>query len=157
MTNRDSLSEADWELLQRTVEAVTDAVMVAHPGGTLSEVFAVFRGWTEATQMFEGNPFVQELLLVAPDELRERNEASQDEFERSAEDIVNDAADLCRRSVALLNSKNPEDTETFRRVVLFLGEKVARASVEGGFFGIGGKRISDEENQVLERIAAALE
>ncbi len=40
--------------------------------------------------------------------------------------------------------------------MLTLVDRVARAHKEGGFLGIGGKQISDSEQQALDEIAAAL-
>lgn len=156
MANADDITIAEWEYLQRTLEAATDAVMVAQPGGTLQEVFAVFRGWTEASCLFSGNRFVLELLQATPDELRELNEQEYLGAGRNPEEILKDAEERCRRSVALLMTKDPMDAETYRRLVLFLSEKVARATVEGGFFGIGGIRISTAEKKAIQRIAEAL-
>jgi hypothetical protein len=37
-----------------------------------------------------------------------------------------------------------------------VAQAVARAHKEGGFLGIGGKEISDAENQALDEISTAL-
>jgi len=41
-------------------------------------------------------------------------------------------------------------------VLIAIGQRVAEAANEGGFFGFGGERVSDAEKNVLRQIAFAL-
>ncbi len=50
----------------------------------------------------------------------------------------------------------PAEATEYKKWLLALGQRVAEASNEGGFFGIGGVRVSDAEKAALGRIAAAL-
>jgi hypothetical protein len=50
----------------------------------------------------------------------------------------------------------PEETDAYKRFVMTVAQAVASAHKEGGFLGIGGKQISDAENQALDEISAAL-
>ena len=156
MAARDNFTVAEWELLQRTIETATGAIMAAQPGGMVQEVFAVFAGWEEARSMFAGNEFVQELLHISPDELREKNDEEDPESTRTAADILKNAVEKCRACNALLMQRDPADAETYRRVVLFLADKTANAASEGGFFGIGSKPISKAEHFALRELAEAL-
>jgi CRP-like cAMP-binding protein len=151
------MTDAEWEYLQRALEAATDAIMVAHPGGTLQEGIAVIRGWSEAPRVFSDSPFVQALFHSTPHELRQLNDAQNPDPDRNAEEVLADAVTMCRKAVELLKAKAPEDQEIYRSVVVFLMNKVARAAKEGGFLGIGGQRISEEEGSAIRKITAALE
>jgi hypothetical protein len=59
----------------------------------------------------------------------------------------------------LLKGKGATDADMMAYKRLFYGaaEKTAGAAKEGGFMGIGGKRISDKEQAALDEIKAALE
>jgi hypothetical protein len=59
--------------------------------------------------------------------------------------------DLLKRKV------KPEEADEFKKWLLAIGQRVAEASNEGGIFGFGGERVSDEEKNVLRQIAFALE
>lgn len=58
---------------------------------------------------------------------------------------------------AMLDAKaDPGETAEFKQWVLGVGEAVAGAAKEGGFFGIGGEEVSDGEVEALAAIRAAL-
>jgi len=56
----------------------------------------------------------------------------------------------------IVKQKSPADLEAYRQLVLNVAQKVAEASKEGGFLGIGGTRVSKEEEQALAAIKSAL-
>ena len=56
----------------------------------------------------------------------------------------------------LVTSKSEEDGEAYRRWLLYLAEKTAEGSKEGGFLGIGAVRVSDKEKAALDALAQAL-
>jgi hypothetical protein len=55
-----------------------------------------------------------------------------------------------------VKAKRPVDAQAFRDTIVTLSRKVAEASKEGGFLGIGGTLVSAEEEQALGDIAAAV-
>jgi hypothetical protein len=56
----------------------------------------------------------------------------------------------------LVTSKSEEDGEAYRRWLLYLAEKTAEGSKEGGFLGIGAVRVSDKEKAALDVLAQKL-
>ena len=60
------------------------------------------------------------------------------------------------RNAHALAKATPEETDAYKRFVMTVAQAVASAHKEGGFLGIGGKQISDAENQALDEISAAL-
>ena len=59
--------------------------------------------------------------------------------------------DLLRRKVT------PAEADEFKQWLMTIGQRVAEAANEGGIFGIGGERVSEEEKNALRQIAFALE
>jgi hypothetical protein len=57
---------------------------------------------------------------------------------------------------AAVKAKSPVDHKTFGDTLVALSRKVAEASKEGGFLGIGGTRVSQEEEQAIAEITAAV-
>jgi hypothetical protein len=58
-----------------------------------------------------------------------------------------------REAVGVLDRRaKPEEAEAYRAFLLYVANSVAEAAREGGFIGIGGKRVSDEEQRLLERL-----
>jgi hypothetical protein len=72
-------------------------------------------------------------------------------------DIVHRSLDNLRQVSAILDTKAPHDAESFKALLRGISQKVAEASTEGGFLGLGGVRVSDAENATLADIAKALD
>ena len=63
--------------------------------------------------------------------------------------------DELRAVNALLEQKaTPEEAEAFRDWLRATAQATALAAKEGGFLGFGGERVSDDEQQMLERLGA---
>jgi hypothetical protein len=75
----------------------------------------------------------------------------------TADQVRRHALDLLREAVGILYRKAADDeTEGFKRWLYTISVEVANAAVEGGRFGFGGKRVSDEEVAALRQTAWAL-
>ena len=62
-----------------------------------------------------------------------------------------------REGLRLVREKGADqDVEAYKAFVLEVARAAAEAHKEGGFAGIGGKPVSDEEQAVLDEIAEAL-
>jgi hypothetical protein len=59
-------------------------------------------------------------------------------------------------ATAAVKAKSPADAKSFGDTLVALSRKVAEASKEGGFLGIGGTRVSKEEEQAIAEITAAV-
>lgn len=64
--------------------------------------------------------------------------------------------DRCRQAVDLVAKKSPAEADEYKRWVVSLAQKTAEAAKEGGFLGIGGTAVSDEESSAVENLASAL-
>jgi hypothetical protein len=61
-----------------------------------------------------------------------------------------------REASAILNAKAPQEAAGFTAWLQAIGQKVAEASSEGGFLGIGGVQVSDAEKATIADISKAL-
>ena len=59
-------------------------------------------------------------------------------------------------ATAAVKRNSPADAEAFKAAIRSIGKATAEAAKEGGFFGIGGTLVSDEEKAALARIETAL-
>jgi hypothetical protein len=72
-------------------------------------------------------------------------------------DIAKVAAERLRDAMGIVESKgSPEEADSYKKFVMTLAQAAASAHKEGGFMGIGGKEISDAENQALDEISTTL-
>jgi hypothetical protein len=63
---------------------------------------------------------------------------------------------IISEGLAVVRAKSPADATAYRNMVMGVAQKTAEAAKEGGFLGIGGKQVSDEEQAALNDITAAL-
>jgi hypothetical protein len=61
-----------------------------------------------------------------------------------------------RTAALAVKAKSPVDAQSFGVTLVSVGREVAAASKEGGFLGIGGTRVSAEEEHALAEVAAAV-
>ncbi|HEY4369328.1 MAG TPA: DUF937 domain-containing protein [Steroidobacteraceae bacterium] len=59
-------------------------------------------------------------------------------------------------SIDIVARKSPSDAEAYREIILFAAQRAAEAGKEGGFLGIGGTRVSVEEQRAIDAIRSAL-
>ena len=55
-----------------------------------------------------------------------------------------------------MSANTPTEGAAYGRFLVDLARKVAEASKEGGFLGMGGTRVSEAEQNVIDRIQAAV-
>jgi hypothetical protein len=63
---------------------------------------------------------------------------------------------IVQGAAAAVKAKSPVDVKSFSDTMIGLSRKVAEASKEGGFLGIGGTRVSKEEDAAIAEITAAV-
>jgi hypothetical protein len=147
MTTKASFNAEDWALITTAPALAGLLVASSEPGGNLRESVALSRAYAEARGRQPGE-LLEAILTTAP---------SLDAANRpkTPEDIRNAALDQLRRAVRTLD-RVAEDDELveYKRFVYTLAEEVASAHKEGGFLGIGGKPVSENEQKALDSIAA---
>ena len=60
------------------------------------------------------------------------------------------------RAVDIVAAKSEEDSRVFNQWLMYLAQKTADASKEGGFLGIGAVRVSEQEQAALDELAEKL-
>ena len=90
-------------------------------------------------EIVESNPEFDPKEFSGPEELREQG------LQQISE------------TTSILEAKATSDeVDSFRGFVLAVAERVAHAHKSGGFLGFGGTEVSEEEQEALDAIAAAM-
>ena len=160
MALKDGFTAEEWERLAGAPQAVGTAMMLASfsgLGGTAQEALSL--GKTLAVGAAGANELIRE--ICAPEEgpaaqvaLRERVK-ELDARNLNAE-LANLAMGRAKQAVDALKERSPDNVEPYKQWLMRLAFDVANASKEGDFLGIGGKRISDAERQMLETLSQVL-
>jgi hypothetical protein len=138
-----------WNDVRLGAAAVAVHVMGASPSGfagAAKEVMAL--GKTLAAAKKDASP-TSILSLAFETELR------TDDFKKLPQDgagLVN----MARRAMQAVATHSPSDAAAYGRLLVDAATHVAEASKEGGFLGIGGTRVSAQEQQAIDEIRAAV-
>jgi hypothetical protein len=149
MTRKSDFNAEEW---QHVIEGPLSAgllVAVADRGGTLRESLSLARAYAEARRQSGGQELLDD-LVASPPQLDPREFGSADQLREQALKRLREAVELVE------NKAEPDEAAEYKRFVLALADTVAHAHREGGFLGIGGKDVSEQEQSALDEIAATV-
>ena len=162
IVKREDFTLEEWTKLLESLMLAGMAVSAADPNGlwgTIKEALAS-RSALAASKVDSGsNELVK--AVIADFETRQGRSAVQEALRKrvaGAEpvEVVQRSLDTLREVSAILDAKAPADAAAFKACLRGIGQKVAEASMEGGFLGFGGVQVSDAEKATLADIAEAL-
>jgi hypothetical protein len=150
MTRKADFNAEEWSTVVEGPLYAGMRVISADRGGTLRESLALGRAYQEAREGHGESELLDEMVKsppsIDPSRLRE-----------AGGNIAALASERLREAIGILDAKaTPEEIDAYKRFVMTVAQAVASAHKEGGFLGIGGKQISDAENQALDEISSAL-
>lgn len=150
MTRKADFNAEEWSTVVEGPLYAGMRVISADRGGTLRESLALGRVYKEAREGHGESELLDELVKSPPS-------IDPDRVREAGGNIAAVASERLREAVAILEAKaTPEEVDAYKRFVMTVAQAVATAHKEGGFLGIGGKEISDTENQALDEISTAL-
>ena len=150
MTRKAEFNAEEWSTVVNGPVYAGMQVIAAERGGTLRETLAMGRVYQAARERHGDNELLDELVASPP--------AIDPERVRDAGENIGDiTAGQLRSAIGILQGKaSPAEVDAYKTFVMTVAQAVAGAHKEGGFLGIGGKQISDAENQALDELSLAL-
>jgi hypothetical protein len=149
MTTRTDFDPEEWQTVVGAPAIAGIIVSAAERGDTTREATAIAQAYGEAQKAHPGFDLLGEIVARSPEGL-----PSEPSVHEGAE---GDGLKQIQTAVALLEAKaTPEEVDTYRRFAFEVAERVALAARSGDVLGIGGKLVSDAEQEALERVAEAL-
>jgi hypothetical protein len=150
MTKKADFNAEEWSKIVDGPLYAGMRVISADRGGTLRESLAMGRVYQEARQHHGESELLDELVKSPP-------AIDPDRVKEAGGDVAALTSKQLSEAVSILGQKaTPGEVDAYKRFVMTLAQAVASAHKEGGFLGIGGKEISDAENQALDEISKAL-
>jgi hypothetical protein len=150
MTRKADFNAEDWSTVVDGPLYAGMRVIAAERGGTLRETLAMSRVYQQARASHGASELLDELITSPPAIDPARLGAHGENLGAAV------AAEL-RKAITILEAHaSTAEVDDYKRFVMTVGQTVAAAHKEGGFLGIGGKPVSDAENQALDEISAAL-
>ena len=161
MAKKADFTPEEWQRILSLPQVAALYLALASPSnpvGLAQEMIASTKGIAEALKASSGN----ELIDAVAADIREK--AEKRERLESPLKTSNDLGEMkaqclqaCREGAALLSQKAPAEAQAYKQWVYQAAQNSANAAKEGGFFGIGGERVSEAETAALRDIAAALD
>jgi hypothetical protein len=150
MTRKAEFNAEEWSKVVDGPLYAGMRVIAAERGGTLRETVAMSRVYQEARKGHGESELLDELIKSPPS-------IDADRIQAAGGDIAAVTTQQLHDAMAILEAKaSPTEVDDYKRFVMTVAQAAASAHKEGGFLGIGGKPISDAENQALDELSAAL-
>ena len=131
------------------------AITLADPGGpveALKESTAALQTLIEASKADTYGAFVQEVARDVAERAQNRENPLAG-FKPDRQNTAQAVLDELRGVEYLLRTKATEQEHAeFREFLRVAAQRTALAAREGGFLGIGGERVSEREQEMLETI-----
>jgi hypothetical protein len=122
------------------------------PIGVVKEALAVVKAVTESAASTSN-----ELIKILAEEIKARGgKPDMPELPAEREGVRAALIDSCKRAAAVVAQKSASEADEYKRWLVALARKTAEASKEGGFLGIGGTVVSEEESSAVKELASAL-
>jgi hypothetical protein len=147
MTTKASFNAEEWAVVTTAPALAGLFVAASEPGGQLRESVALSRAYAEARNKQPGE-LLEAILTTAPS-------LGPSDTPKTPDAIRDRALNDLRRAVRVLDRvAHDDELVEYKRFVYALATEVAHAHREGGFLGIGGKPVSENEQRALDAIAA---
>lgn len=159
MANKANFTPDEWKILSQAPAMAGLVVVAASPSGPLGviqESMAVGKILADTKTHAASSELVNALVAdLATPEGRQAMQLTELRG-KSPEQIKIHALDACTKAAMLLDQKAPAESPAFKRWLQTIGQKVAEAAKEGGFLGIGGTPVSEQEKTALSDLNKSL-
>ncbi len=146
MTTKAEFNAEEWSLILEAGPTAAMVVIRADKGGTIRESLSIGKTYAAEQQ----NAAATELLAAI---VADRPELDTKRYTDPSE-IATVGLQRVRGAVDTVAQKGTQlEVEDFKRFLYEVARHAAEAHKEGGFLGIGGTRVSEEEAEALQRLA----
>src|SRR3712207_4547 len=151
MTTKADFNADEWATVVEAPLLAGVRVVAAERGGTIRETIAISKVYSAARQSHGENALLDELAASPP-------AIDQQKLQSNAGDPARASSERLRAARAIPNEKGaPEGVEAYKTFVLSVARAAAEAHKEGGFIGIGGRRVSPGEQAALDDLRSTLD
>jgi predicted outer membrane protein len=145
MAAKSDFNADEWSTIVEGPVLAGMRVVSAGRGGTIRESLAIGKVYAEARRSQGENALLDQVVASPP--------AVDPQKLQGADDLSAAVSERLREALRLLEEKAaPEDVDAYKQFVLSVARAAAEAHKEGGFIGIGGRQISEEEQAALDEL-----
>jgi hypothetical protein len=155
MTTKADFTEEEWTRLGRAPLVAGMAITFADPGGpieVIKESSAALKTVLEAAQEGTYGDFVQAVAQDVAEKARHRDNPMAGFRPKGAQAPELILAELREVNTLLVGKLTPEEADQFREWLKTAAQRAALAAKEGGFLGFRAERVSEGEQQMLDKL-----
>ena len=160
MTSRQDFTDQEWTRIRRAPLVAGMAISLADPGGPIEavkETAATLKTVREAAERGGRGELVDAIARdVVADAQQRKSPLAGFKPSRGATAGVEILDELGAANRVVAEKATPEEAEAFRQWLLDTAQEAANAAKEGGFMGFRAERVSEGEEQMLERLREVL-
>ena len=159
MTTKDAFTDQELQRLERAPIVAAMAITLADPGGPIEAVkesMAAIKTVQEAAQSSDQPELVREVAKSLTEKVQARQSPLKD-FRPKGALAGQEILDELRAVNALVTQKaTPEEAAAFREWLMTSAKRASEAAKEGGFLGFKAERVSEGEQEMLEKLGETL-
>lgn len=174
MSMKDQFTKEEWMKVVTAPGMAGALVFAASPSGPIGmmqEMQATSAGAREFLQQYaSSSPLLQSMLdeasrQLTDDEKKALLAEAQEKAKAQMEAMKGDSPEQqtskilgqLQEAIALVKAKgSAADVENYKQLLMSVAQRTAEAAKEGGFLGIGGVAVSDQEKAMLDKIRQAI-
>jgi hypothetical protein len=159
MTGKDAFTEEEWTRLERAPFVAGLAITLADPGGPIEAVkesMAALKTVQGAAQAGDSGNLVHEVAKSVVEKAQQRQNPLADFKPRGAmagEEIL---SELRAANELVAEKATSEEATAYREWLKTAAQDAANAAKEGGFMGFKAERVSEGEQQMLDKLNEVL-
>jgi hypothetical protein len=159
MTTKEQFTDDEWARLERAPIVAGMAISLADPGGPIEavkETMATLKTVTEAAKE-GGQGELVDAVAESVAEKAQRRQSPLGDFKPKGALAGEQILEELRAANELVSQKaTPEEAAAFRQWLLTAAQRAADAAKEGGFLGFNAQRVSEGEQQMLDKLGEVL-
>jgi hypothetical protein len=163
MATKSDFTAQEWEVLRDAPHLVMLSVATAGASGLIGSLKEAFAPAAAIVAAAKGsNELLRSIcdraeLKAAQQSLRNTIKMSGD-LKTLRDQLQTLAADKAREATVILKSKgSTDDLDGYRKLLVDIADRTAKAAKEGSFMGFGGEWVSENERAAISRISQALD
>jgi hypothetical protein len=156
MTGKADFSEEEWTRLKRAPFVAGMAISLADPGGPIElvkETAATLKTVRDAAQSGGRGELIDALAREVVAEGGNPLHDFRPKGALAGQEILEELGDANR---VVSTKATPEEAAAFRDWLQTAAQEAANAAQEGGFMGFRAERVSEGEQQMLDKLSEAL-
>jgi hypothetical protein len=160
MTSKADFTDEEWTRLKRAPFLGGMAISLADPGGPIEavkETGATLRTVLDTAEQGGRGELVDAIARDVAEDARQRKSPVAGFKPGKGANAGVEILDELRAIHGVVSAKGtPEDAAALREWVLVAAQEAANAAKEGGFMGFRAERVSEGEQQMLDRLRETL-